>query len=101
MARRWPGHRPRPPPWRRPRGGPGAPGAWAPRARGGGAPPGGGGVVAPAGRGVWGAAGRAAAGLEPVVLEAKEGLSLLNGTEGMLAPLCLALADLDRLAATA
>ncbi|HEY0397350.1 MAG TPA: aromatic amino acid lyase, partial [Acidimicrobiia bacterium] len=36
-----------------------------------------------------------------VVLEAKEGLSLLNGTEGMLAHLCLALADLDRLAATA
>jgi histidine ammonia-lyase len=45
--------------------------------------------------------GLAAAGLEPVVLEAKEGLSLLNGTEGMLAHLCLALADLDRLAATA
>jgi histidine ammonia-lyase len=43
----------------------------------------------------------AAAGLEPVVLEAKEGLSLINGTEGMLAHLCLALTDLDRLAATA
>ena len=43
----------------------------------------------------------AGAGLEPVVLEAKEGLSLLNGTEGMLAHLCLALTDLDRLAATA
>ncbi|HET9772802.1 MAG TPA: histidine ammonia-lyase [Acidimicrobiia bacterium] len=43
----------------------------------------------------------AAAGLQPVVLEAKEGLALLNGTEGMLAHLCLALADLDRLAATA
>jgi histidine ammonia-lyase len=43
----------------------------------------------------------AAAGLEPVVLEAKEGLALLNGTEGMLAHLCLALVDLDRLAATA
>src|SRR5581483_10110743 len=42
-----------------------------------------------------------AAGREPVVLEAKEGLALLNGTEGMLAHLCLALADLDRLAATA
>jgi histidine ammonia-lyase len=48
-----------------------------------------------------GAEGLAAAGLEPVVLEAKEGLALLNGTEGMLAHLCLALADLDRLAATA
>ena len=45
--------------------------------------------------------GLAAAGLEPVVLEAKEGLALLNGTEGMLAHLCLALVDLDRLAATA
>jgi histidine ammonia-lyase len=43
----------------------------------------------------------AAAGLEPVVLEAKEGLALLNGTEGMLAHLCLALVDLDRLAAIA
>ncbi|HEV8628489.1 MAG TPA: histidine ammonia-lyase [Acidimicrobiia bacterium] len=48
-----------------------------------------------------GADGLAAAGLEPVVLEAKEGLALLNGTEGMLAHLCLALVDLDRLAATA
>ena len=35
------------------------------------------------------------AGIEPVVLEAKEGLALLNGTEGMLAHLCLAVADLD------
>ena len=48
-----------------------------------------------------GAEALAAAGVEPVVLEAKEGLALLNGTEGMLAHLCLALADLDRLAATA
>ncbi|HVW31846.1 MAG TPA: aromatic amino acid lyase, partial [Acidimicrobiia bacterium] len=48
-----------------------------------------------------GAQALAAAGLEPVVLEAKEGLALLNGTEGMLAHLCLALDDLDRLAATA
>src|SRR5437588_10581227 len=48
-----------------------------------------------------GAEALAAAGLEPVVLEAKEGLALLNGTEGMLAHLCLALVDLDRLAATA
>ena len=48
-----------------------------------------------------GAEGLPAAGLEPVMLEAKEGLALLNGTEGMLAHLCLALADLDRLAATA
>jgi histidine ammonia-lyase len=35
------------------------------------------------------------AGLRPVTLQAKEGLSLLNGTEGMLAHLCLAVADLD------
>jgi histidine ammonia-lyase len=32
----------------------------------------------------------AAAGIEPLVLEPKEGLSLLNGTEGMLAMGCLA-----------
>jgi histidine ammonia-lyase len=48
-----------------------------------------------------GADALAAAGLTAVVLEAKEGLSLLNGTEGMLAHLCLALADLDRLLRTA
>ncbi len=58
-------------------------------------------VIDAAGRRLPGADGLAAAGLEPVVLEAKEGLSLLNGTEGMLAHLCLAVADLDRLAATA
>ena len=43
----------------------------------------------------------AAAGIEPVNLAAKEGLALLNGTEGMLAHLCLALADLDVLLPTA
>ncbi len=43
----------------------------------------------------------AAAGLEPIRLEAKEGLALLNGTEGMLAHLCLALADLDVVLRTA
>ena len=53
------------------------------------------------GRSVAGAEALAAAGLTPVVLEAKEGLALLNGTEGMLAHLCLALADLDRLLRTA
>jgi histidine ammonia-lyase len=58
-------------------------------------------VVDVGGRRRPGADGLAEAGLEPVVLEAKEGLALLNGTEGMLAHLCLALADLDRLAATA
>lgn len=41
------------------------------------------------------------AGLEPVVLAEKEGLALVNGTDGMLAMLCLALADLDKLVDTA
>lgn len=36
-------------------------------------------------------------GLEPVVLAEKEGLALINGTDGMLGQLILALADLDRL----
>jgi histidine ammonia-lyase len=36
-----------------------------------------------------------AAGLQPLRLEAKEGLALVNGTEGMLAMLCLALEDLS------
>ncbi len=40
----------------------------------------------------------AAAGLEPIVLEAKEGLSLLNGTDGMLAMGVLALDRSRRLA---
>ncbi len=55
----------------------------------------------PGGRSLSGAEALAAAGLVPVELEAKEGLALLNGTEGMLAHLCLALADLDRLLRTA
>jgi histidine ammonia-lyase len=42
-----------------------------------------------------------AAGIPTVQLEAKEGLALLNGTEGMLAFLCLAVADLDVLLPTA
>ncbi len=42
-----------------------------------------------------GAAGLAAAGVAPVVLRAKEGLALINGTDGMLGVLVLALADLD------
>lgn len=41
------------------------------------------------------------AGLTPVVLEAKEGLSLLNGTQGMLALLSLALLEADALVNTA
>lgn len=41
------------------------------------------------------------AGVAPVALEAKEGLSLLNGTQGMLALLSLALRELDMLVDTA
>jgi histidine ammonia-lyase len=37
----------------------------------------------------------AAAGIAPVTLHAKEGLALINGTDGMLGMLVLALADLD------
>ncbi|UYN83294.1 MAG: histidine ammonia-lyase [Microcella sp.] len=43
----------------------------------------------------------AAAGIEPIELREKEGLALINGTDGMLGMLALALADLDRLVATA
>ncbi len=43
----------------------------------------------------------AAAGLVPVELAAKEGLALINGTDGMLGMLVLALADLTRLLRTA
>jgi histidine ammonia-lyase len=43
----------------------------------------------------------AAAGLAPVTLAAKEGLALINGTDGMLGMLVLALHDLDLLLRTA
>jgi histidine ammonia-lyase len=43
----------------------------------------------------------AAAGLEPVRLAAKEGLALINGTDGMLGMLVLAIADLRRVLRTA
>ncbi|MGQ0840318.1 histidine ammonia-lyase [Actinokineospora sp.] len=42
-----------------------------------------------------------AAGVEPVVLAEKEGLALINGTDGMLGMLVLAAADLHRLLDTA
>ncbi len=42
----------------------------------------------------------AAAGLEPVELEAKEGLALINGTDGMLGMLVLAITDLRMLLRT-
>lgn len=41
------------------------------------------------------------AGVAPLVLRAKEGLALINGTDGMLGMLVLALADLDALLTTA
>ncbi len=43
----------------------------------------------------------AAAGLEPVELVAKEGISLINGTDGMLGMLVLAITDLEMLVRTA
>jgi histidine ammonia-lyase len=79
----------------------GASGDLAPLAHVGAVLTGAGEVIDAGGRRLPAADALAEAGLEPVVLEAKEGLALLNGTEGMLAHLCLALADLDRLAATA
>ncbi|WP_342022206.1 histidine ammonia-lyase [Arthrobacter citreus] len=47
------------------------------------------------------AAALAAAGLEPVELQEKEGLALINGTDGMLGMLTLAVADLGLLLSTA
>jgi histidine ammonia-lyase len=46
---------------------------------------------------VGGDAALAAAGVAPLRLRAKEGLALINGTDGMLGMLVLAIADLDRL----
>ncbi|MFM9877183.1 MAG: histidine ammonia-lyase [Rhodoglobus sp.] len=43
----------------------------------------------------------AAAGIAPLVLREKEGLALINGTDGMLGMLALAIADLDELLDTA
>jgi histidine ammonia-lyase len=43
----------------------------------------------------------AAAGISPVELREKEGLALINGTDGMLGMLALAIADLRRLVTTA
>ena len=53
------------------------------------------------GRVLPGAAALAAVGLEPLALEAKEGLALLNGTQMMGALAALLLADADRLVRTA
>ncbi len=43
----------------------------------------------------------AASGIAPLVLEEKEGLALINGTDGMLGMLALAIDDLDALLTTA
>ncbi|MEO6203995.1 MAG: histidine ammonia-lyase [Mycobacteriales bacterium] len=59
------------------------------------------GEVRMAGRLMPAAAALAAIGLQPVVLAEKEGLALINGTDGMLAMLMLACADLDLLCRTA
>lgn len=48
-----------------------------------------------------GAAALSEMGLEPIQLQVKDGLSLINGTDGMLGMLVLALADLDILLKTA
>jgi histidine ammonia-lyase len=42
-----------------------------------------------------------AAGIEPITLAEKEGLALINGTDGMLGQLLLAASDLERLLRTA
>nr|WP_323745587.1 histidine ammonia-lyase [Arthrobacter gandavensis] len=54
-----------------------------------------------AGREMDASAALAAAGLEPLELQEKEGLALINGTDGMLGMLTLAIADLHRLLTTA
>ena len=53
------------------------------------------------GRACAAAAALAAAGIEPAVLAEKEGLALINGTDGMLGMLVLAIADLRLLLSTA
>ncbi|HUJ29987.1 MAG TPA: histidine ammonia-lyase [Candidatus Acidoferrum sp.] len=53
------------------------------------------------GRKVPGAEAMRSAGIAPLALEAKEGLALLNGTQGMLALLALALRDAEIAADTA
>jgi histidine ammonia-lyase len=58
-------------------------------------------ATGPDGAALAGPAVMAAAGLDPLVLEAKEGLALVNGTDGMLGMLVLAAADTARLLATA
>jgi len=58
-------------------------------------------VTDPHGRRVPATQALAQAGLQPITLGPKEGLALINGTDGMLGMLCLACVDLGRLCATA
>ena len=55
-------------------------------------------VWGPGGDAISAADALAAAGLTPLTLRAKEGLALINGTDGILGMLCLALYDLGELA---
>ncbi|MCW2571588.1 MAG: hutH [Frankiales bacterium] len=59
------------------------------------------GEVRVGGRAMQAADALAQAGIAPVMLAEKEGLALINGTDGMLAMLMLACADLELLARTA
>ena len=54
-------------------------------------------AISPDGRRLPGSSALAQAGIQPLELEAKEGLALINGTDGMLAMLCLACHDLSNL----
>jgi histidine ammonia-lyase len=54
-------------------------------------------VVLPDGTQTTAKAGLAQAGITPITLREKEGLALINGTDGMLGMLLLAIADLTRL----
>src|SRR5918994_1368382 len=56
-------------------------------------------VWTPAGERIPAAEGLAAASIDPLTLTAKEGLALINGTDGILGMLLLALHDLTRLLA--
>jgi histidine ammonia-lyase len=58
-------------------------------------------VWTPAGERIRADEGLAAASIEPLTLIAKEGLALINGTDGILGMLLLALDDLERLLTTA
>lgn len=58
-------------------------------------------VLGPSGQRVDAAQALSEAGVRPVTLAEKEGLALINGTDGMLGMLLLALADLENLLTTA